>query len=99
MLPRECPGRLGDIAAREQLGLGHVGVVLGLGAGVRRIRGPADEMIDGGLRAVGIEHLQGETARPQGGLDLVQGVGRRLREECRRRLVAVHRSADEILAP
>ena len=46
-------------------------------------------MVDRGLRAVGIEHLQGETARSQGCLDLAQSVGRRLREERRRRLVAV----------
>ena len=54
-------------------------------------------MIDGGLRAVGVEDLQAKPARVQPGLDLLQRGGGRSRQDRRRRLVPVYRRADEVV--
>ena len=52
---------VGDVTAMEELGLGAVGVEIFLHALVFEVASPANEEIDGHLRAVGIKNLEAIT--------------------------------------
>ena len=49
---------LGDVAAQEQFGLGHIGVVGRLASHVFEIAPPLDEVVHGALRAIRVVHEQ-----------------------------------------
>ena len=92
-----CVGRLAcDVAVAEDVLLGHVGVEVLLHLLVVEVGGPAEEMVDGALGAVGVEDFEeiafgaevvGDTREGLGGLTGADGNGA---------LVAVDAGADEI---
>ena len=89
-------GALCDVSSGYERGFFQIRVEISLHALIFRVRGPAHEMGDGGLRTVGVVDFQPEAFRCQIAADQAQGLGSFPGQQCYGLLIPVDPAAYKV---